>query len=106
LTPAKSGILLRTVEILAVRTEELRLPLLWIALLYGRLSASLAATTGVHSAVEAIKYLMADADVVMSTAALLPAGPAIFRASRRRDDGLDGEERYESVDQYDRPASN
>ena len=49
------------------RPDEIRLPLLWIALLYGRVSASLAASTGVHSAVEAIKYLMAGADVVMST---------------------------------------
>jgi dihydroorotate dehydrogenase (fumarate) len=54
---------------------EIRLPLLWIALLYGRVKASLAATTGVHSHVEAIKYLMAGADVVMSTSALLQQGP-------------------------------
>lgn len=57
------------------RPDEIRLPLLWISLLYGRLSASLAATTGVHGAVEAIKYLMAGADVVMSTSALLQQGP-------------------------------
>jgi dihydroorotate dehydrogenase (fumarate) len=57
------------------RPEEIRLPLLWIALLYGRLSASLAATTGVHGPAEVIKYLMAGADVVMSTAALLQQGP-------------------------------
>jgi dihydroorotate dehydrogenase (fumarate) len=60
------------------RPDEIRLPLLWIALLYGRLSASLAATTGVHSAVEAVKYLMAGADVVMSTSALLQQGPPFF----------------------------
>jgi dihydroorotate dehydrogenase (fumarate) len=57
---------------------EIRLPLLWIALLYGRVSASLAATTGVHSHVEAIKYLMAGADVVMSTSAVLKQGPTFF----------------------------
>ena len=57
------------------RPDEIRLPLLWIALLYGRVKASLAATTGVHSPVEAIKYLMAGADVVMSTSALLQQGP-------------------------------
>jgi len=57
---------------------EIRLPLLWIALLYGRVSASLAATTGVHSYVEAIKYLMAGADVVMSTSAVLQQGPPFF----------------------------
>jgi dihydroorotate dehydrogenase (fumarate) len=58
--------------------SEIRLPLLWISLLYGRVSASLAATTGVHGPVEAIKYLMAGADVVMSTAALLQQGPPFF----------------------------
>ena len=57
------------------------LPLLWIALLHGRVKASLAATTGVHSAVEAIKYLMAGADVVMSTSALLQQGPPFFARS-------------------------
>jgi dihydroorotate dehydrogenase (fumarate) len=49
--------------------------LLWIALLHGRVHASLAASTGVHGAVEAIKYLLAGADVVMSTSALLHHGP-------------------------------
>ena len=57
---------------------EIRLPLLWIALLYGRVSTSLAATTGVHSHLEAIKYLMAGADVVMSTSAVLQQGPTFF----------------------------
>jgi len=57
---------------------EIRLPLLWLALLYGRVRPSLAATTGVHGAREAIKYLMAGADVVMSTSAVLQQGPAFF----------------------------
>lgn len=60
------------------RPEEIRLPLLWIALLYGRVNASLAASTGVHSPVEALKYLMAGADVVTSTSALLQQGPAFL----------------------------
>jgi dihydroorotate dehydrogenase (fumarate) len=58
--------------------NEIRLPLMWIALLSGRMSLSLAATTGVHSHVEAIKYLMAGADVVMSTSAVLQQGPTFF----------------------------
>ena len=81
------------------RPDEIRLPLLWIALLYGRVSASLAATTGVHSAVEAIKYLMAGADVVMSTAALLQQGPTFFaRLLGEMTDWMD-KKGYESVDQ-------
>lgn len=51
--------------------SEIRLPLLWIAILYGRVNASLAATTGVHSADEIVKYLLAGADAVMTTSALL-----------------------------------
>jgi dihydroorotate dehydrogenase (fumarate) len=54
---------------------EIRLPLLWIALLAGNLHASLAATTGVWSADEVVKYLLAGADVVMTTSALLARGP-------------------------------
>ena len=56
--------------------EEIRLPLLWIALLHGHLHCSLAATTGVHGVVELVKYLMAGADVVMSTSAILKHGPS------------------------------
>ncbi len=56
--------------------HEVRLPLLWIAVLSGRIKASLAATTGVHSGVEVVKYLLAGADAVMSTSAVLEHGPA------------------------------
>jgi dihydroorotate dehydrogenase (fumarate) len=55
---------------------EIRLGLLWLALLAGRLPrASLAASTGVETADEVIKYLLAGADAVMTSAALLRHGP-------------------------------
>jgi len=54
--------------------DEIRLPLLWIAVLYGKLRASLGATRGVHTPTEVVKYLMAGADVVMTTSALLKNG--------------------------------
>lgn len=54
---------------------EGRLPLTWIALLHGRVGASLAASTGVEGATELIKYLLAGADVVMAASALLRHGP-------------------------------
>lgn len=54
---------------------EMRLPLQWIALLHGRLKTSLGATRGVDTAVEVIKYLLAGADAVMTTSALLRKGP-------------------------------
>ena len=54
---------------------EARLPRTWIALLRGRVRASLAATTGVESPTDLIKYLLAGADVVMTASALLRHGP-------------------------------
>ena len=57
-------------------SAEMRLPLLWIAVLAGRIKASLAATTGAHAATDVVKYLLAGADVVMSTSAVLHHGPA------------------------------
>jgi len=53
---------------------EIRLPLLWIAVLSGQVRASLAATTGVDSAAEVVKYLLAGADAVMTTSALVRHG--------------------------------
>lgn len=54
--------------------SELRLPLSWISILHGRINASLAASTGVESATDVFKYLLAGADVVMTTSALLRHG--------------------------------
>ncbi|TVR98366.1 MAG: dihydroorotate dehydrogenase-like protein [Rhodospirillales bacterium] len=54
--------------------SEIRLPLLWIAVLHGRLNCSLAATRGVQTGTEVVKYLMAGADAVMTTSALLRHG--------------------------------
>jgi dihydroorotate dehydrogenase (fumarate) len=55
--------------------NEIRLPLLWLAVLAGRVKASLAASTGVNSAEEVVKYLLVGADVVMTTSSLLRQGP-------------------------------
>ena len=54
---------------------EIRLPLLWIAVLSGRIDASLAASTGVENWEQVLKYMLAGADVVMTTSALLRNGP-------------------------------
>jgi dihydroorotate dehydrogenase (fumarate) len=51
------------------------LPRTWIALLRGRVSAGLAATTGVEDPADVVKYLLAGADVVMTASALLRHGP-------------------------------
>lgn len=55
--------------------DAMRLPLRWIAILYGRVKLSLAATSGIHSAEDVIKMVMAGADVTMMCSALLKNGP-------------------------------
>jgi len=78
---------------------EIRLPLRWIAILYGRLSISLAASRGVHSATEVVKYLLAGADVVCTTSALLKKGiPFVTTLINDLTTWMD-EHEYESVEQ-------
>jgi len=55
-------------------SNDARLPLRWIAILYGKIKASLAATTGIQKASDAIKMVMAGADVTMLCATLLKNG--------------------------------
>ncbi|MBB1509730.1 dihydroorotate dehydrogenase-like protein [Tessaracoccus sp. MC1756] len=55
---------------------EARLPRTWIAVLRGKIAASLAATTGVDRPEDVIKYILAGADVVMTTSSLIRRGPA------------------------------
>jgi dihydroorotate dehydrogenase (fumarate) len=80
-------------------SDDLRLPLRWIAILKGRVDASLAGTTGVHSGDDAVKMILAGADAVMMASALLHNGP------ERLTEVLTGVERwleereYESVEQ-------
>jgi len=57
-------------------SEDMRLPLRWIAILYGKLQASLALTSGVHSAQDVAKAVMAGADVAMMASELIAKGPA------------------------------
>jgi dihydroorotate dehydrogenase (fumarate) len=59
---------------------EGRLAVRWLAILFGRLRADLAATTGVQSATEVTKMLAAGAQVTMLASALLRHGPQHLRA--------------------------
>ncbi len=80
-------------------SHELRLPLRWIAILYGRVGASLALTGGVHTHEDALKALMAGADVAMLCSALLRHGIghlAVVRAGLLR---FMDEREYDSVAQ-------
>ncbi len=80
-------------------SDELRLPLRWIAILHGRMECSLAATTGVHTAEDALKVLLAGADVAMLTSALLLHGPEHLAAVEAGLVQWMAEHEYESVGQ-------
>ena len=56
-------------------SDELRLALRWIAILRGRVDASLAATGGAHTPDDVLKLLLAGADCVMLASSLLTKGP-------------------------------
>jgi dihydroorotate dehydrogenase (fumarate) len=78
---------------------ELRLPLRWIAILHRRHRVSLAASTGVHTATDVLKVLLAGADVAMMTSALLRNGPDHLRPLEVQiRDWMDGHG-FETVDQ-------
>lgn len=56
-------------------SSELLLRLRWLAILSGKVKASLAVTGGVHSAVDVVKAIMCGADTVQVVSALLRHGP-------------------------------
>ena len=80
-------------------SDELRLPLRWIAILHGRIEASLAATGGAHTADDVIKVLLAGADCVMVASSLLMKGPQHVDTLVRGVEAWMREREYESVAQ-------
>jgi dihydroorotate dehydrogenase (fumarate) len=54
--------------------KEMRLPLRWIGILHGRIRANLAASGGIHRGSDAVKMLLAGADVTMLCSVLLRHG--------------------------------
>ncbi len=80
-------------------SEEMRLPMRWIAILYGRVQASLALTSGVHTSEDLAKALLAGADVAMTTSAVLKHGAAHVGVLLRELEHWMAEEEYESVTQ-------
>jgi dihydroorotate dehydrogenase (fumarate) len=57
-------------------SDELRLPLRWVAMLYGRVKTDLALTGGVHTAEDVLKSMMAGANVTMLASELIAKGPS------------------------------
>jgi len=64
-----------TPHLVLSRPWEMRLPLRWIAILYGHVEASLALTTGVHTSDDVVKSIMAGADIANVASVLLEEGP-------------------------------
>ena len=77
----------------------MRLPMRWIALLHGRIGADLAATSGIHRATDALKMLMAGADVTMLCSVLLRRGIEHLRVLEREMAEWMEEHEYDSVEQ-------
>ena len=77
---------------------ELPLSLVWIALLSRRVGCSLAASRGVETHVEVVKYLLAGADVVMTASALLRNGPQHLATMREGLERWLGTNGFDSVD--------
>ncbi|MEI6197531.1 MAG: dihydroorotate dehydrogenase-like protein [Verrucomicrobiota bacterium] len=86
-------------NILLSTPMAMRLPLRWIALLHGRVNASLAATSGIHRASDVLKMLMAGADVTMLCSTIIRNGiPQIALIQSGVVEWLE-EHEYESVSQ-------
>ena len=86
-------------NVLLSSPQELRLPLTWVGILYGRVRASLAATTGVYRPEDVIKLLMVGADVTMLCSALLRHGVGHLRHVEQGVRTWMEEHEYESVQQ-------
>jgi dihydroorotate dehydrogenase (fumarate) len=80
-------------------SNDLRLPLSWIAMLYGRVPVDFALTGGVHDAIDVLKAMMAGANVAMMTSELLSHG--IYRVRDILNDlrAWMIEHEYESIEQ-------
>ena len=81
------------------KSNELRLPLRWIALLYGRVDIDFALTSGVHKAEDVLKAMMAGAKVAMTTSALLKKGPKRATKILSKLEKWMEENEYESIQQ-------
>jgi len=87
-------------EMVLSTPDELRLPLRWTALLYGRVRAQIALSTGVHSGLDAAKAMLAGAQVVQTASALLQHGIPYLSTMLRQLDGWMGEHGYRTLDDF------
>jgi len=88
-----------TPNVLLSTPMAMRIPLRWIAILSGHLKASLAATSGIHRGSDAIKMLMAGADVTMLCSVLLKRGIKQIATIEQEILAWLDEHEYESIEQ-------
>jgi dihydroorotate dehydrogenase (fumarate) len=88
-----------TASVLLSTPTAMRLPLRWIAILRGRIRASLAATSGIHRGTDVLKMLMAGADVTMLCSTLMVRGIDHIRTIEREMRDWMELNGYESVEQ-------
>jgi len=81
------------------RSDELRLPLRWVAILYGQIEADLAITSGIHGSSDVLKALMAGAKVTMMASELLQNGVQRIGEILHEMAGWMEEREYSSVEQ-------
>ena len=86
-------------NVLLSTPQARRLPLRWIAMLYGRVQANLAATSGIHTSQDVIKMLMAGASVTMLCSVLYKHGIDQIRVIENEMTAWMTEHEYESVQQ-------
>ncbi len=86
-------------NILLSTPMAMRVPLRWIAILYGRLKCNLAATSGIHRAPDVLKMLMAGADVTMLCSTLIRHGVGHIQVIEKELVVWMEEHEYESVAQ-------
>jgi len=77
---------------------EMRLPLRWIAILYGQIKASMAATRGIHSYEDILKIMMAGGDVAMVCSELLLNGVGRISEILERLKNWMEENEYDSIE--------
>lgn len=80
-------------------SAEMRLPLRWVSILSGKTPADLAITSGVHTAADVLKGMMAGAKVTMMASALLHEGPKIIPPMLDQIQAWMKEREYESIQQ-------
>ncbi len=81
------------------RSEESLLAMRWVAILFGKVNCSLGVTGGVHTVEDALKMLLAGADVCHMTAALLQHGPQYLATVLQGVEQWMQDNEYESVGQ-------